>query len=459
MFPTDSPPDGVPDVAGVRDDVVTSLVTFVRALRQAGVSVSSNATIVGTRALVEVGFDDRARARAALRASLVTRPGDVETFDRLFAEFWRRLGAHLDGTDAGGMTADNPDGRLAPLGAQITESDDVSTQEREPDRATNGPDRADGSSSVVTSALEPGPADDAATAASTATYSPAGQPETVTVELRALVDDEPLDAAVDRLVAAVGTLRGRRWQHASAGQRADARRALRRSVGTGGAIVSVPERARRETAVRTLVLADVSRSVLDTVDRAFLLRFLRTLTARVRHSRVFFFDSDVRDVSEAFDAPRTADAVRALERAETNWGGGTQIGHALTTVQQEYPDAIDRRTVVLVVSDGLEMGDVAALEAGMSRLSRQSRAVLWLNPLAASPSYEPTAAGMAAALPFVDGLFAFTDAADGVEIARQLEQYGTGGRIGVEHDPRRVRGTNGATGRQNSADTTWRQDS
>jgi uncharacterized protein with von Willebrand factor type A (vWA) domain len=38
----------------------------------------------------------------------------------------------------------------------------------------------------------------------------------------------------------------------------------------------------------------------------------------------------------------------------------------------------------------------------MARLKRVSRRVVWVNPLRASPGYEPVARGMAAALPFVD---------------------------------------------------------
>lgn len=437
MLPADQP-DDVPDVPGIRDEVVDALLTFVRSLRRAGIEVSANAALVAARALVEVGFDDEARARAALRAALVTRAEDVATFDRMFAEFWRRLDAHLDGDTAAGRTDDTPDGALAPMGADDAGAGEDADEERAGE--SGEPSSAEPTESVVTRALQPGPGDgdDAATMA---TYSPAGRPETVTVDAAPSDDDESLDAAVDGLVDALATLRGRRWAHAPAGQRADARRALRRSVATGGAVVSVPERARRPDDLRALVLADVSRSVLDTVDRGFLLRFLRTFAARLRHARLFFFDSEVRDVTEAFDTPTTADALGELQRAETAWGGGTRIGHAVETVRREHPTAVDRRTVAVVVSDGLEMGDVSTLETGMTWLARRARAVLWLNPLAASPAYEPTAAGMAAALPFVDGLFAFTGVADIEEVARQLAQYGAGGRVGLEHDPRRVRGT------------------
>ena len=70
----------------------------------------------------------------------------------------------------------------------------------------------------------------------------------------------------------------------------------------------------------------------------------------------------------------------------------------------------------------------------MTWLSRRSRAVLWLNPLAASAKYEPTCRGMAASLPYVDGLFALAGPEDLSEVARQVNRHGPHGPIGYEHD-------------------------
>jgi uncharacterized protein with von Willebrand factor type A (vWA) domain len=271
----------------------------------------------------------------------------------------------------------------------------------------------------------------------TATYSPSGQPKRVSVTLSPSAGDGELMRAVGNLSRAIATERGRRWRSATAGERADVRRSLRKSVSTGGTVPSVPEQHRPRTASRVLVLADVSRSVLDVVDRSFLLRWLRALRTQTRNCRVFLFDTDIREVTAAFDAGSTRVAVDALRDAETAWGGGTRIGHAVTTVRDEHADAVDRRTTVLIVSDGLEMGDVSELESGMAWLSRRAATVLWLNPLAAAPDYEPSAAGIAAALPSVDGLFAFTGTDDVAEIARQITRYGRGGAVGYEHDPRR----------------------
>ncbi|WP_010612305.1 VWA domain-containing protein, partial [Halococcus hamelinensis] len=202
----------------------------------------------------------------------------------------------------------------------------------------------------------------------------------------------------------------------------------------------LPRRRRTRSELRACLLVDVSRSVLDVVDRSFLLEFLRHAHEAWREARVFFFDDDLREVTSAFDAPDER-ALDALSRAETEWGGGTRIGGSFARLHERASDAVSRDSVVFVVSDGLEMGDVETLEREAAWLSRRARAVFWLNPLAASPEFEPTARGMAAALPYLDGLFAFAGPDDLAELARQLDRQGRHGRIGYEYDPRRVEAT------------------
>jgi uncharacterized protein with von Willebrand factor type A (vWA) domain len=364
----------------------------------------------------------------------LTRKDDLATFDRLFAEFWRRLDAGLDpGGPADRPGEDAPDGGLAPLdgspaagesaggdadAAGESEPDPVAVARRSVDAGIGGTDP---------------PEDGEAT--TRATYSPAGAPGRVDAG-ETWARDHDVEPAVRRLTRALATLRGRRYS-AGGDDRPDARRALRESVGTGGAVVGLPSRSRDPADVRGLLLVDVSQSVLDVLDEGFLVGFLRAVRAGWREAPVFFFDEGVREVSAQFDAPTAADALDALERAEAEWGGGTRIGHAVETVRRDHARAVDRDTVVLVVSDGLEVGDLDDLATGMAWLSRRAAAVLWLNPLAAAPGYEPAAGGMETALPYVDGLFSFSGPDDVAEMVRQLRLRGLGGPLGYRHDPRR----------------------
>ena len=414
----------VPDFVAARDHVREELVRFVRVLRRAGVSVPANAGVTAARALVEVGFTDRDRAKTALRACLVTERADIETFEDLFCEFWRRLTAGLDFDGPAEQPADGPEGGLAPLGGETPSGDGSEGADPE----TTSVDAPGDRGAVV--GREVG-TDEEGESVTTARYSRTGKRSGVAVPDAAA---ERFDDAFADLTRALADLPGRRWRAGDG--RADVRRALRASLSTGGTVVEVPRRERAQSAVPALVLVDVSRSVLDVIDRSFLLDFLQRARTDWRDARVFFFDEDLREVTRSFDAESRRDALDALERAETEWGGGTHIGGSMARLRRAFPAAVDRRTVALVVSDGLEMGDVSTLEAEVSWLSARARSVLWLNPLATAPEYEPTARGMAAALPYLDGLFAFTDPTDLAEMVRQLRRQGLGGRVGHEYDRR-----------------------
>ncbi|MFB6297891.1 MAG: VWA domain-containing protein [Salinirussus sp.] len=405
------------------DRVRDELVRFVGALRAAGAEVPANASLEAARALGVVGFDDRDRARTAVQAAVLTRVEDVATFERLFERFWSRIQETLDPAQSR---------REEPTGNDVDGGLDPTTVE-EPDESADGPERDDETvARDVETSLRAVTEDATGTdeeEVQTAEYSPSGSSEAVE-RGRVTGDDAATETAVGELTRTLAALAGRRSEPSRSGRRPDVRRAIRESVATGGVVTSVPETRPSPTEVRGALFVDVSRSVLDVVDRDFLIRFLRAVARSWRTARTFIFDTDVREVTDAFDADTTADAYAALADAEATWGGGTRIGHALTTVRRLHPEAVDRRTVAVVVSDGLEMGDVADLEAGMAWLARRASRVLWLNPLAKSEKYEPTAAGMAAALPHVDGLFAFTGPDDVAELARQLEQYRSAGALG-----------------------------
>jgi len=61
-----------------------------------------------------------------------------------------------------------------------------------------------------------------------------------------------------------------------------------------------------------------------------------------------------------------------------------------------------RGATVVIMSDGWDRGEPAEMAEQMARLHRLAHEIIWVNPLKASPGYEPLAQGMAAAFPFVD---------------------------------------------------------
>jgi len=86
-----------------------------------------------------------------------------------------------------------------------------------------------------------------------------------------------------------------------------------------------------------------------------------------------------------------------------DWSGGTRLGQRLKQFLDEWGQrGLARGAVVVVLSDGWERGDVAVLGEQMARLHRLAHRVVWANPRAGRPGFEPVAAGMAVALPSVD---------------------------------------------------------
>jgi len=265
-------------------------------------------------------------------------------------------------------------------------------------------------------------------------YSAVGEGGRVDVDAAELTAAE--SAAVDRFVDAPATLPGRRQRASRTGDRVDARRALRASLETGGAAIDLPRREPTASELRCCLLVDVSGSVLDTVDRSVLLAFAERLHASARDARTFLFDTDLREVTAQFDRAG-GDPAGALRDAAVEWGGGTEIGGAFTALRRDHPHAVDRRTAVVVVSDGLDVGDEDVLKDGVTWLADRAGALLWLNPLAVSAEFEPRSRGMATSEPYVDALFGFAEPADLGEAARQLERRGLGGPVGYEYDRRR----------------------
>ena len=73
-------------------------------------------------------------------------------------------------------------------------------------------------------------------------------------------------------------------------------------------------------------------------------------------------------------------------------------------VVRYLPQVVSSRSVVVILSDGLDRGDTSLVAEAMQAIRSKARRIVWLNPLAGDPRYEPTARAMQAALPFIDRL-------------------------------------------------------
>ncbi len=179
--------------------------------------------------------------------------------------------------------------------------------------------------------------------------------------------------------------------------------AMHLAARSGGEVLRVPLLQRRQQALPLLVLVDVSGS-MERYAR-LLLAFLHAATAP-RHTGslggavrrdVFAFGTGLTDLTPAFRLADTDAMLQAATQAITDFAGGTRMGSSLAQLRLHHARRlVGRRTLVLLISDGLDTGAPEVLEHELAWLRRHCGRLLWLNPLLRFEGYAPTARGAAA---------------------------------------------------------------
>src|SRR2546428_763151 len=120
-------------------------------------------------------------------------------------------------------------------------------------------------------------------------------------------------------------------------------------------------------------------------------------------------------------------------------GGGTQIGSCLEDFLRRYARLLHEGTTVVVLSDGWDLGETARLSIALRRLRHLCHLVVWVNPYADDPRFEPATAGMREALPHVDLLLGPGDfesragfAPERVATRRPLTRVGSRGKAFID---------------------------
>jgi uncharacterized protein with von Willebrand factor type A (vWA) domain len=364
--------------------LVVHLARFGRTLRQSGVRVSLSDEADGLAALALVDVGDRDEVRRALRTALKIGPRDAAVFEDLFARLWSGQPPPDEGEPVEQPAFVDPTkpprpARPRPLaGAQ--------------------PPRAPGRDAEreVPEGEEPG-------------FSPDAMLRRKSFEECSAADWRDMERLMAKLALRLATRRSRRRVPVAGRGEPDLRRSFRRAVARGGEFSSLARRARPIEEPRLVVLCDTSGS-MDPYTR-FLLAFVMALRQAARGSEIFAFNTRLVRLTPWLRSLRSARPDRidlTLERIAAgvpDWSGGTRIGECLAEFVDGYLDElVNGQTVVIILSDGLDRGDVEPLQGAMRALRARARRIVWLNPLAGDRRYEPKARAMAAALPYIDRL-------------------------------------------------------
>ena len=343
--------------------MLDAAVAFGRLLRRAGIAAGSDRVAGFVRALEELDVTRREDVYWAGRITLCSRREDLELYDRAFRVFWEDVSRQAL--------------KLPKTRTSISIADDsVQPPKKTVERNEEGEE-------VVRLRYSPV---DVLRNKDFALYT-----AEEFAELHKLLADLSLSGALRR---------SRRLEPAPRG-RHDQRRTLRGAMRTGGEPIRHRFRRARSRPRRVVLLCDISGS-MSAYSRV-LLRFMHAGVISGAPLEAFVLGTRLTRVTRELTTKNPDRALGEASGAVRDWSGGTRLGDTIKEFVDRWGQrGMARGSVVVILSDGWDRGDVDVLAEQMLRLSRLAYKVIWVNPLKAAPGYQPLARGMAAALPYVD---------------------------------------------------------
>jgi uncharacterized protein len=381
------------DVA--QPDVASMAAGLGIALHTAGLPVGPDRCERLARAVTVMGATSVAELRACALATMVSDPGQMTTFDRVFAALFGTPSPVRDlmppvqpafpraepdgGPEPDAQSQGDPDGwsagmQVSASGAAADDADEPLAEAPAVRHVASAAERLRGRDFTELSAGE----------------------------LRQLV------TLMREMTLAVPPRRTRRYRAARDGKRPDLRRTLRLARRSGGEAIRLARRARRVRPRRLVVLCDISGS-MEPYARALLLLLYAINGGQLRggsnRPEVFSFATRLTRLTPALAAATPDTMLAKAGEAAPDWSGGTRIGAAVKEFNDHYGSrGMARGAVILIISDGWETGEPELLGAQMARLSRVAHRIVWANPRTQSPRYRPEVGGMAAAWPYCDAV-------------------------------------------------------
>jgi uncharacterized protein with von Willebrand factor type A (vWA) domain len=361
-----------------------NIIAFAGALRTAGIPADASKIALALEAVSLVGIDTREDVSAALEAALICREGDRLVFRALF-DAWFDVGASSDQPSTQeifqeAVGSDAPQKRRRVL--------DAAAQRSCPRTQTRIEHRIRFDGSMTASDRE------------RLKHSDFGTLDALEYrEVQRLARDIALalPTAISR--------RHRATLGCASSSRIDWPRALSEAVRTGGELVQLPSSSRSRQRLPLLAVVDVSGS-MERYARMWL-AFLHAAIPLGARRDVFAFGTHITDLKRCFEQGDVDQMLTLANAAIDDFAGGTRIGGSLAQLRRRYAHRfVGGRTVVLIITDGLETHEPEVLHHELRWLKRRARSMLWLNPMMRFEGYTPAARGASALHRYADAMLA-----------------------------------------------------
>jgi uncharacterized protein with von Willebrand factor type A (vWA) domain len=372
-------------------EFLASLIGFGHLLRSAGLPVTLSQLANVARGLQWIDLGNREQVFFVCRALLVTRHEDLALFEFCFNRFWSAPDAKPASRPQPMPLAPRHD---PPRQGRFTIVNFMAFKARHDARDVDVGDR-------------------------TGRWS---DEEILRSRRFAEMTPEELDAVrrlLQRLEWGIAFRISRRQRRDPTGTTIDFRRVLRQASRLGALPARLPRRRRIEKERPLVLLADISGS-MEKYSR-LVLQLFHSAVRSLQQVETFVFATRLSRITPALRLRNIDRAIDQAAREVADWSGGTRIGASLGAFNRNWSRRVLRRgAVVVIVSDGCDLGDPAQLRRELRYLQHRCYRLIWLNPHLGHPDYEPRVAGMAAALDYIDDFQPIDDLQSLEHLARAL---------------------------------------
>jgi len=344
-----------------------NIVMFCRYLRNKSFSVSTEEEVTALNALQFINIGEAENFQLALKASLCRSKKQLDGFNEYYASFWKELHKSVDAKIKEGKTkkpASSPGQQFKSLTTWLSGNRNTDTEEM-------------------------------------ASYS---RHENLMQKDFSAVPGDELEELMQSLKSfsrQLAARANRRYKKSKGQQLPDLRQTLRKNLRRGGELLDIVYRQPKKNRVRLVMLCDVSRSM--ELYSAFMLQFMYAFQQVFSRVETFVFSTSLKRITSLLKENNFHEAMEKLGRDNSGWSGGTRIGECLEEFSTKFAgNLLNRKTIVIILSDGWDTGDTELLQKNMENIHSRSAKLIWLNPLAGYKGYMPETTGMQAAMPYID---------------------------------------------------------
>ncbi len=367
---------------GIQSRLHDAITVFARFLRQAGFTIGTGEIMMAIKACSMVETGNREDFRQAIKSSFITDHKTIPLFDQLFDLYWRNPDRLENVSD---ILRKLYESRLAQ--AELSSMKDQIKEIYQK--------RVEG---IESNSQEEG---ESSEAFDVFLYSP----EEV---LRRKRFDAYTQEEIDEALKFIGDFdwgfvnrKIRRLKTGNRPYKLDIRQTIRNNIFPNQDFIDLKWKDRKHKPRPLVVLTDISGS-MEQYTR-ILLHFIYSLYQVNHHVEAFTFGTRLSRITHYLKQKDVNDALDYINESVKDWSGGTKIGETLEQFNRFWARRVlSGGAVVMVISDGLDTGNIEMLQREIDRLTRSCHWLIWMNPNLGYEDYAPLTQGIQTILPHVD---------------------------------------------------------